>query len=153
MKPRVVELQLEHLLYLKPRLREMDRQAIFSAREGDLNDWVIDVWRTPGAKFTMLGTHGRPVAAGGLVLTNRTGTAWLVGTDELPDYGLSLVRFIRRTLTAAMQGLLRVQATCLASWSEANGFVAHFGLRHEGVRRKAGRNGEDLVMYAIVQGG
>lgn len=151
---------LADALYVVSHMRDMDRACV-SAVAGDMGDedFAANRWGTNGPAWTLCKESGEPIAIFGLSLHGAPAwwcVAWLVATDA---FGLNSARKLARharivlgTITnpASERYMRRIEAHVLSHWTEARRFAAHLGLTHEGTRRNAGRNGEDIETWAIA---
>lgn len=112
-------------------------------------------WLLRGVKLQMLASDGQPVSIGGLIpSTPGVWTAWMVSTDRLPEVGRALSVEMRRRV-AAMLKLPEVQRIEAHSWeghAESHDWLALLGFKRESVRRRAGKDGSDFIVFAAVKG-
>lgn len=153
----LVDLGLDDALHVVRGMRAQDRAGI-EALLGDIDDEVFAVnrWQTDGPAWC-LRQDGEPVAIFGLQLPNDwTATAWLLCTPALG--ALSWRKLIRHSRTVAANLMdpahqafrHRVEAHVMAAWPEAAAFAERLGFQLEGTRRAAGRQGEDVQLWAMV---
>ena len=71
-------------------------------------------------------------------------------TDDFPQIGRAITRFIRRELFPryAEAGIHRIQAISLDGYSEVHGWLQAIGMRKEAVFPAFGKNGETFVQFA-----
>lgn len=137
-------------------MRTEDRNAV-EAVLGPIEDeaFAVDRWSTNGPAWAM-DQEGIPVAIGGLSLVNGwSAVLWLVAT---PDCSLwrKLIRHTRSVLGKMLDPShpihrQRVEAYVLGGWESANRFIEALGFTHEGTKKMAGRNGEDIEIYALTR--
>jgi hypothetical protein len=146
----VIELRdmtLADALAVTSRMREWDAECLFAVSDGvSPEQFAVNLWQTEGAAWTVL--HGGvPVAVGGVKLpVPWCGLVWFVCTDGMsPVTWKKLIRHGRIVLSNASKQLRRVECHVLGTWAEAILFAQRIGFEVEGVRRKAGRDGQDLL--------
>lgn len=109
----------------------------------------------PGVKLQMVAADGAPVSIGGFSpATPGVWTAWMVSTDRLHEVGRALSVEMRRRV-AAMLKLPEVQRIEAHSWeghAESHDWLALLGFRRESVRRRAGKDGSDFIVFAATKG-
>lgn len=150
----IVKLTLSDALYVVGSMREDDRRAL-RAVVGPVNDDVAAAnrWQTEGPAWTLLDDNV-PVAICGLSLhTKWSAIAWLICTPRMTGESWRKLMRHARTVLANMAagGLQRIEAHVMADWPGAIRFAQQLGGVLEGTRRKAGRHGEDIQMWAIVK--
>lgn len=151
------DLTLADTLYVCQNMREMDRACIEAAiGEFEVEDFAATRWKAYGPAWTLTDGHA-PVAIFGISFsTEWIGTAWLICTNEMtPGLWRKLMRFCIRVRGNALDPnnehrLGRIEAYVLGAWKEADSFARRLGFELEGVRRRAGRNGEDFRVFSIV---
>jgi hypothetical protein len=129
------------------RMRQPDRDCLHAVAEGvDLEQFAINLHQTEGAAWTVM-DGDEPVAIGGVKLpVPWSGVVWFVCTDRMrPVTWKKLIRHGRIVLGNASKQLRRVECHVLGSWAEAVLFAERIGFEVEGVRRNAGRDGQDLL--------
>lgn len=151
-------LTLSDALTVITDMRETDR-ACLGAMLGEVSDEVFaaDRFQSTGPAWTLLDDDGAPMAVTGLNMPNAwSATAWLVARRGLKAQSWrKLVRLARTVLANAAdagheQYRHRIEAHVLASWSGARILAQRLGFHYEGIRRGAGRRGEDIEVWAIV---
>ncbi len=109
----------------------------------------------PGVKLQMLAADGTPVSIGGFSpSTPGVWTAWMVSTDRLPEVGRALSVEMRRRI-ASMLKLPEVQRIEAHSWeghTESHDWLTLLGFERESVRRRAGKDGSDFIVFAATKG-
>ena len=150
----ICKLTLADALLVVGNMRENDRYAA-RAVMGPVSDEIIAMsrYQTDGPAWTML-DEGSPVAIFGLSMhTKWSAVAWLIATPQMnSDSWRKLIRHARTVLgNVGKSPIHRIEAHVLSGWAEAERFAKHLGGTHEGTRRKAGRTGEDVQMWAIVK--
>lgn len=154
----LVELTLAHSLSVVGRMREKDRACVL-AMLGDISDeaFAANRWQSYGPAWALLDDSGHPQAIGGMTLPNDwTGVMWLVVAEGLPrESWRKLIRHTRTVIANATDPRNeafrhRIEAHVLDGWGGAQRLVEALGFQLEGIRRAAGRNGENVQQWAIV---
>lgn len=138
---------LTDALSVTSRMRQLDSECLFSVSDGvSPEQFAVNLWQTEGAAWTVV-DDGDPVAIGGVKLpVPWCGLVWFVCTDGMrPVTWKKLIRHGRIVLSNASKRLRRVECHVLGSWAEAVLFAERIGFELEGVRRKAGRDGQDIL--------
>lgn len=152
------DLTIDDALHVVRAMRPQDRAGIV-AMLGEIDDEVFAVnrWSTEGPAWTLARADGEPLAIFGLQLPNAwTAVAWLVATSAMgPASWRKLVRHSRTVAANLMNPAHaahrhRVEAHVMADWTEAQQFAQRLGFEMEGTRRAAGRQGEDVQIWAMV---
>lgn len=146
------QLTLADALVVASGMRPDDR-ACLEAVTGvcDAEAFALNRWQTDGAAWAMY-EDGRPVAMFGLSRVNPwTLNAWLIGTPALSlQSWKKLLRFCRTVRGNALQTTRRIECMVLSTWPRAARFAESLGFELEGVKRGAGREGQDVLLYAIT---
>lgn len=146
-----------HIQYLCDRMRQDEREqyCILSCEDEYNADRAAAYFMTlPGHKFTALGNDGLPAAAGGYQeIYPGVWQSWMVGTEEgWKEQWRSITkgcRWLADFLFA--HGARRLQTNCLAHRSQAIAWYTNgLKMRPEGLKKRYGRNGEDLAEFARV---
>lgn len=141
---------LSDALHVIARMRECDRRALVAVCPGMSDEaFAVDRFSTD-YRFTATAADGEPVAIGGARLSAAgVATLWFVATPKLGEVRTATARFARR-LVSGLRGYgvaRRVEGHVLADEVVCAKFAAWLGLEFEGCRRKAGANGEDIMIY------
>ena len=108
-----------------------------------------------GVKLQMQAEDGAAVSIGGFSpATPGVWTAWMVSTDRLHEVGRALSVEMRRRV-AAMLKLPEVHRIEAHSWEghvESHDWLRLLGFEFESVRRKAGKDGSDFLVFAATKG-
>lgn len=154
----IVQLTHEDALYVVKNMREDDRREVFATRWNDCDyDLAHSCANQPGVKWVAL-LDGEPVAIGGVSIHQPgIGQAWLMGTDKLPQAGLTLTRYCKDVVDKLMNdesGLHRVQAHSAAFHTLAHDWLMAVGLDQRVELPRYGKAGEDFILfYAVRKGG
>lgn len=147
------QLTLSDALYVAENMREEDADCLVAVLGScHAESFAHNRWSTPGAAWS-LHQDGRPVAAFGLTQATEWSTnAWLITTPEItPQSWRKLLRHARTVrINALASGLSRIECSVLATWPKARRFAEQLGFELEGVRRAAGRDGEDVLLFGII---
>lgn len=128
-------------------MRQVDADCLHAVSDGlSPQQFGENLYATPGAAWTLLDA-GEPVAIGGVKLpVPWCGLVWFVCTDRMrPVTWKKLIRHGRIVLGNASKRLRRVECHVLSTWTEAIQFAERAGFELEGVRRGAGRDGQDIL--------
>lgn len=113
-------------------------------------------WALRGVKLEMLADDGSPVSIGGFSpATPGVWTAWMVSTNRLHEVGRALSVEMRRKV-AGMLKLPEVQRIEAHSWeghAESHDWLQLLGFELESVRRRAGKDGSDFLVFAATKRG
>lgn len=147
------QLTLADALVVALGMRQEDR-ACLAALLGTCNPetFAHNRWTSAGAAWS-LWQADRPVAILGLAQhTEWAATAWLITTPTItPQSWRKLLRHARKVrVNALASGLSRIECSVLATWPKARRFAEQLGFELEGVRRAAGRDGEDVLLFGII---
>ena len=129
-------------------MRREDREcleAVTGVCDPDL--FALNRWQTEGAAWALV--DGEPVAIGGLSqAVPGIGRLWLITTDAMtPQSWKKLIRHTRTVLANASTVIPRIEAEVLGTWSAAERFIRRLDFELEGVRRRAGRDGRDILVF------
>lgn len=128
-------------------------QAFMDLEPFDPDAFAAMLYLRSGPRFTVQDDEGRPIVAGGYTSTDEGQMdAWMVGTMAGWAKHWRVITKASRWMADNLlaMGVRRLQVWSLASrvdtglWYERLGFVC------EGVRKAAGRQGQDVAMYARV---
>lgn len=149
------KLTLADALIVVGNMREQDRYAA-KAVMGNVGDEVFAMsrYQTEGPAWSMSCGLG-PIAIFGLSMhTKWSAVAWMIATPQMTgESWRKLMRHCRTVLgNVDASPLHRIEAHVMADWPEAIEFAQRLGGRYEGTRRKAGRDGQDVQIWAIVKG-
>lgn len=140
-------LTLADALTVTSNMRAIDAQCLHQV--GFITDpeqLAIYHMQGDGPAWTLV-EAGVPVAIGGIrFVTPWVGVNWIVCSERMSAASWKkLIRHGRIVLSNASKRLRRVECHVLSTWSEAMTFAAGMGYELEGVRRGAGRDGEDIL--------
>ena len=142
-------LSLADAVAVTTRMRQVDADCLHAVTDGmDAEQFAINLHQTTGAAWTVM-DDGDPVAIGGVKLpVPWCGLVWFVCTDRMrPLSWKKLIRHGRIVVSNASKRLRRVECHVLSTWAEAITFAERIGFELEGVRRGAGRDGQDILIY------
>lgn len=139
-------------------MRPWDR-ACLEAATGctDAEQFAVLLWQCDGPAWTLAADDGAPLAVGGLQFVNDwAGVLWFVATERLglQSWG-KVLHETRRLLDKVSDPACpyyrhRIEAVTHAEWHGAQKLARRAGLELEGVRRGAGRHGEDFNVWVRV---
>lgn len=149
-------LTLEDALYVCANMRERDQQCIQALLgEVSYDIFAVNRWQTGGPAWC-LEQDGIPTVIFGLSFHNDwLAVAWMVATPGCSRQSFKKLMRFARTVRANVMApgphqKRRIEAHVLSGWDEASRFAEHLGFVHEGIRRKAGKDGQDLEMWAVT---
>ena len=117
-----------------------------------VREWLERMAR-PDRAFSMIDS-GHLIVAGGIYpVWDGLGEAWMIPSDKIEEYKLSIVRHLRRHIDKIVDedGLRRLQAAVRSDFPAAHRFIEFLGFRREGLMRSYGPGGDDYFMYARVK--
>lgn len=147
------DMTLADAAYVTANMRQADVDCLRAVADGVTHEqFAINLHQQTGAAWTLV-DGDEPVAIGGVKLpVPWAGVVWFVCTDRMrPVTWKKLIRHGRIVLFNASKQLRRVECHVLGTWAEAGLFAQRMGFEVEGVRRNAGRDGQDLLTM-IYQG-
>lgn len=149
-------LNLAAAVKVASNMRQCDIDCLTAATTiGDPEVFGLNRWQTDGAAWALHDDFGEPIAMGGISqVVPWIGTAWMVATDVMDTDSASWKKLIRHSRTVfhnAAKTIPRIEAHVLRSWSEADKFARSLKFELEGVRYRAGRNGQDILTF-VYQG-
>ena len=140
--------------YIAAHLRNEDRKEITAMSPADDPERFLPRKIMMFAKEVYVASREHPIAAWGYVeLWPHVGSCFAFGTDE---WGLVLrhvTNHVRRYMFPRViaAGYHRMECRALACREDVGRWVSLFGGQPEAVLRKAGKNGEDFVIYRWVK--
>lgn len=146
-------LTLADALHVAQNMRQADRDCLSTAANiTEPESYAVNRWQTDGPAWTLV--DGEPVAIGGIAMaTPWIGVAWMASTDRMsPASWKKLVRHTRTVLSNAARTIPRIEAYVLGTWPHAEKFARRCGFVLEGVRHRAGREGQDVLTFVYQQG-
>lgn len=147
-------LTLAAALHVCQNMRTEDRDCL-AAIMGDTTPetFAINRWQTNGAAWAYY-QDGVPVVIAGISqAVPWLGTAWMVVADGVTnDSWKKIIRFSRNVFRNASKKLQRIDAYAIATWPDACKYPKCFGFTQVNVREKAGRDGQDVLEFAIIGG-
>ena len=135
-------------------LQTLRRVPVSSGLEGQITAVLGDDWRAlafQGEAWAMI-QGGEAVGLGGLEpLWPGRAVLWSYHEGvRRSDWG-RVFRLVRARVGRALEGQYgRIEATCLPSSAAQNRTLEHLGFEREGLLRRYGITGQDMVMYAAV---
>lgn len=147
-------LSLDAAIAIVRNLRAEDLQcfeATMPVFNADL--YAINRWQSDGAAWHLL-QDGRPVVMGGITMvTPWIGLAWMVVAKGVTQASWKrLLRFSRTVFKNARQTFPRIEAHVLGGWTQAGRYASTLGFVLEGTRRRVGRDGQDVLTFAMIGG-
>lgn len=146
------DLTLADAVAVSAGMRPEDRDCLAAVAGGcNAEAFAINRFQSDGAAWTLL-QDGEPVAILGLSSVSPWAVnAWLIATPAMSRQSWKkLLRFARTVRDNALQKTRRIECMVLSTWPKAAGFAESLGFELEGVKRNAGKGGEDVLLYAIL---
>ena len=142
----------EKLIPFKPdhleliELRDQEREQLDS---GGL-DGVFEYRANDGIAWTLI-IDGRVIACFGITEMGGVADIWMMSSIYVKEYGRRVSVMTRSILNNYIEDTepRRVQTTCMNNAVDIR-FMEWMGLEQEGVLRKSGSSGEDLVMMSRI---
>jgi hypothetical protein len=129
--------------------------AIRPFQPGDYEAVATVQWAgdTYGPAFTAT-VDGQVAGCAGIVLSTYApvGRAWVCVGALGRRHGVFIARGVRRFLQVLIRDyqLVRVEADSLASDLSAHRWLGRMGFEDEGLMRKKGPKGEDMIRFALI---
>lgn len=142
-------LTLVDAVYVASNMRQVDRDCVECVTTITSPEFfALNRWQTDGAAWSM---GDVPICMGGISMAVPwIGTVWLVCTDAMStDSWKKLLRWGRRILANAAQTFARLECHVLSTWGEAERFARRMGFVLEGTRKRAGRDGQDILTFVF----
>lgn len=148
-----VQLTLADALLVANSMRAEDRHCLEVVTGACNSEFLaINRFQTVGAAWALY-EGGRPVAMLGLSeVTPWCLNAWMLGTPAMSRQSWKkLLRFARTVRGNALRTTRRIECMVLSTWPRAVRFAYTLGFELEGAKRGAGKNGEDILLFAIIK--
>jgi hypothetical protein len=129
--------------------------AIRAYAPGDYEAVATTSWAgdTYGPAFTAT-VDGHVAGCAGIVLSTYApvGRAWVCVGPLGQDHGVFIARGVRRFLQVLIRDyrLVRVEADSLVTDLRAHKWLGRMGFEDEGLMRKKGPHGEDMLRFALI---
>lgn len=142
---RLIPFKPEHLELME--LRDQERAQLDS---GGL-EGVFEYRVSDGVSWTLI-IDGCVVACFGITEMGGTADIWMMSSNYVKDYGRRVCVITRSILSNYIEDASprRLQTTCMNNEVDIR-FMEWMGLEIEGILRKAGPSGEDLVMMSRIE--
>lgn len=147
-------LTLSAAVHVAKNMRAMDVECVRAVTTIENPEvFGLNRWQTDGAAWALVNDAGEPVAMGGISqAVPWAGTVWMVATDGMTaTLWKKLIRHCRKVAVNAAKTIQRIEANVLQGWPEAERFARSLRFELEGVRRRAGRDGQDILTF-VYQG-
>ena len=102
--------------------------------------------------FTGL-VNNKPIFAAGMkMIWGQVAEGWVIATQDVWDYPLSVAKAIRKDFArvAKENNIVRVQTAIRKDFEQGQRFAEWLGLENEGLMRKFGFDGTDQYRYARI---
>lgn len=154
---KIEEATTEDIMFVARHMRESDFQefsALYDANDREMLASILD-YRYRGRPDIIVAKNGpKPVAIGApLQCRPNVITLMFFATDELPEIGSALTRFIVQRLFPPMKkaGVHRIECASIEGHTVAHNWIRALGLQPEGgLMRGYGKNGEAFQQFAWV---
>lgn len=145
------EMTLIDAIYVVQNMRASDRAALMAINPHMTDEqFAIDRFGTT-FHYTITVGHTPVVIGGANTTPSGTAVAWMIATDRLPEVRKDVIRFCRGFVdTLFAEGTRRLEGYVLAGLPECERFAKFFGMTYEGCRRKAGAQGQDILIFGKV---
>lgn len=146
----IAPLRFSAALEVAEKMREADKREIYAMRWNESPAEVARDCALAGS-FAWIAGLERPIAAiGATPLHPGVWSAWCFGTDEFPQIGYRLTRFVQRVMMPALVecGAHRAEAWSIEGHTEAQRWLELLGARRECTRQGFGKHGQDFHCYA-----
>lgn len=147
-------LTLADALFVAERMRDRDWECLRACTLVDSAEvFATNRWQTDGPAWTYV-EDGLPAAICGIHFALPwNGVCWYVATDRPSTTALKkLLREAHTVLSNAAKAVPRLEAHVLGTWPEAARFARRLGFELESVRKRAGRDGQDVLTFVYRQG-
>ena len=113
---------------------------------------LAEGWKKGGPSYTMTVDGEIAVCAGLVLLGWNRAEAWTLLSSVFTKHYRTCFREIKKRLSLLIEEsfIRRVQATAVPHYEEGIRFLEHLGFEQEGLLRKYGPNGEDLIMFGRI---
>jgi hypothetical protein len=150
----IVDLTHPGLRYVMTHLRAEDAAEVRATiDQGDIELTCRLIEGVAGAKWEARTAEGRPAVVGGFsCVWPGLAHGWLWGTDEWPEVGREVTRFVKRFILPALDraGFHRIECRPLAS--NDHRWLKFIGFKPEAVTAQFGQGREDFVLFARTKG-
>lgn len=149
----IVPLTLKHAQHIAANIARDDLAEIMETHWLDTLEGFAEKCAEVGG-FAALAADGEPVAMAGICpIYPHVATAWLVGTDRLPERRMEVSRAARKWVRMAMMegGYHRIQAFADSRHVRTHPWLEAVGMRPEARLAKWGKSGVDFILYSVVR--
>ena len=97
--------------------------------------------------------NNKPIFAAGMkMIWGQVAEGWVIATQDVWDYPLSVAKAIRKDFArvAKENNIVRVQTAIRKDFEQGQRFAEWLGLENEGLMRKFGFDGTDQYRYARI---
>lgn len=146
------QLSLEAALYIVRNMRDSDRDCLNSIiGQFGIETFALNRYQANGAAWAYF-QDGEPVVMGGIAeATPWLGVGWMISTDGVSaDSWKKIIRFGRKIFMNAKYHYSRIDAQVISTWPQAIKYVQKIGFEPEGVKKRAGREGQDILEFVIL---
>lgn len=148
---RLVEPNLMDVTFICRNMREMDAREIFATRfDDDPDRLAMDIMQRWSVAWVAKGEVMPIAIVGGVEMWPGMWTAGMFATDDFPQIGLGLTRWVKRRMIPTIQelGLRRAEAKSIEGHTVAHRWLEALGARREGVpHHNYGKGGETFHTY------
>lgn len=139
------------VLYVARNMREWDRREIFATRWNDDPDALtVEIVSRCGPCWWVAGTERAIAVIGATEIWPGVWSAGMFATDEFPKIGLSLTRWVRKSMIPLLrsEGMHRAECRSMAGHEVAHRWLALLGAEMESRVPNYGKGGEDFFTFA-----
>lgn len=139
------------LAYIAINMREWDRKEIFATLNSEQPvDFAQFVMRISDVAHIAYKDRTPVAAVGAHEMWPGVWSVWAFGTDRFSEVGLSLTRFVRKTLIPALikAGAHRGECRSIEGHTEAHRWLEALGMQREAEHPGMGKSGETFYTYS-----
>jgi hypothetical protein len=145
------------VMFVIQRMRDWDRREIFATpRFQPTDEGLLEAIMAAGDVSWIAGDGEEPIAVFGCTeLWSGVWSMWFFATDTLNKIGLSVTKFVRRSIIPSLLqgGAHRLECRSMDGHAEAQKWLGTLGAVREGTLQGYGRDREDFHVYVWPAGG
>ncbi|API60531.1 hypothetical protein BSL82_15610 [Tardibacter chloracetimidivorans] len=135
--------------HIVTHMREWDHREIFATSFSEDPDGMVESVMSTGAVSWVAGLK-EPIATWGAApCWPGVWSLWMFATDDFRQIGLSVTKFIRRTMIPTLwaDGAHRLECRSMEGHVEAQRWLGALGAQRECTLKRYGKNGDDFHIY------